>query len=43
MTGADIIVAAPWIAFGIALVGLCIAPRLARRASRRHGGSSRRQ
>jgi hypothetical protein len=38
MTGADMIVAAPWIAFGIALVSLCIAPLLSRRASRRHGG-----
>jgi hypothetical protein len=38
MTAADLIVAAPWIAFGIALVGLFIAPFLSRRASRRHSG-----
>ena len=36
MTGADLIVAAPWIAFGIALVGLFVAPLRSRRASRRH-------
>jgi hypothetical protein len=35
MTGADLIVAAPWIAFGIALLGLCLSPLLARRAARR--------
>jgi hypothetical protein len=45
MTGADMIVAAPWIAFGIALVILCVAPLLARRAARRHSerGPSGRQ
>jgi hypothetical protein len=35
MTGTDLIVAAPWIAFGIALLGLCISFHHSRRASRR--------
>jgi hypothetical protein len=35
MTGADLIVAVPWIAFGLALLGLCLSPLLSRRAARR--------
>lgn len=35
MTGADMIVAVPWIVFGIALLGLCVSPLLSRRLSRR--------
>ncbi len=41
MTGADMLVAVPWIVFGIALLGLCVSPLLARRASRRRGERDR--
>jgi len=35
MTGSDLIVAAPWIVFGVALLGLCVSLLRSRRASRR--------
>lgn len=35
MTGSDLIVAAPWIVFGIALLALCIPLIRSHRASRR--------
>lgn len=41
MTGSDLIVAAPWIIFGVALLGLCIPLIRARRASRRRDARSR--
>lgn len=35
MSGSDLIVAAPWIVFGIAVLALCIPLVRSRRASRR--------
>ena len=35
MTASDLIVAAPWIVFGLALVGLCIPLIRSRRAAKR--------
>jgi hypothetical protein len=41
MTGSDLIVAAPWIAFGLALLALCVPLLRSRRAARRSRRSER--